>query len=155
MRAPEFAGPRLYTEDSSLSLKSNGGLNLKQNLLIQTQHGERLQANPFILKNLNVEMLTLEKPLKEIISSSTSNSLQNLQELTINPKELQFQLLKFKSLPVFNGAGKNLENKTNPFLFEGIQTLSDFDPNLVKYEKTDDFLKKQKRYTYKFQKYLL
>lgn len=143
MRAPEFAGPRLYSEDSSISLKTNGGLNLKQDLLVQAQNGEKLQATPFVLKNLNVEMLKLHKPLKDIINSTESNSPLNLQELTMNPKEQSSQLLRFKSVPVFHGSGKNLENKSNPFLFEGIPTLSKLNKNLVKYEKNDQLLTKK------------
>ncbi|MES2615151.1 MAG: hypothetical protein V4591_07040 [Bdellovibrionota bacterium] len=122
IRAPEIAGPRIYSEDKFLRIKSHGGLNLKQNLFIQTTDKNGVTATPFVLKNLSAEMLELQKPLSKFLPSISNSLAPSQQELSLDPSG-GAQLLKFKFYPVFSGAAKALENKANPFLFEGVQSF--------------------------------
>lgn len=140
VRAPELMGPRIYSEDKYLAVKPNGPFNLKQTLLVQTNNGNNISSRPLILKNLKTELLELKRPLKSIVEDQKQEGAPNLEELTVNPTEQNEQLTNFKSVPIFHGAGKDLEKNSNPFLFDGIESVDHL--NLVKSEKVDNLLNK-------------
>ncbi len=142
IHAPEFSGPRIYAEDKNLIIKSNGGLNLKKDLVVQSANKKSITSRPFFVKNLKVEMLELETPLKNILNSHVNNSLQNLEEITINPQDQKQQLFKFKSLPIFSGSEKSQENVPNPLLFKGIQTVNNMQSFSQQNEKLESSLYK-------------
>ena len=141
IRPPEFLGPRVYSEDRFIAVKSNGGLNLKQKLLVQNSVGSSISSTSFVFPHLRLEMLQLDEPLGSIVNFS-GNEEFNLAQLTLNPKSENEKLLKYKSIPIFFGNGKILENKSNPFLFQGAISLTPQSLLLENNSKSNHFLTK-------------
>ncbi|WP_397600656.1 hypothetical protein [Silvanigrella sp.] len=133
IRAPDIAGPRIYADDSTLRVKSRGGIQIDKSVTLATDSKKFLKANTFILNHLDKEMIKLQNPMNSIINIQNKNKINSTSvSLALGLEDKDSEILKFGTWPIFPSNAKSQENKENPFLFEGIPELSEINADLPK-----------------------
>lgn len=126
VRAPDFAGPRLYAGDSVTLVKSRGILQLGQSVKIENARGATLEGQTKWLPQLGMEALTGEQPLSSLVGESVTSQDSNLrpqwENLALFSSAAQNTdgFKKFLRWPIFSGTAKMRETQSNPFLFESV-----------------------------------
>ncbi|MGY3804310.1 hypothetical protein ACWNT8_09635 [Pigmentibacter ruber] len=131
IKGPDLLGPRIYAEDKFLQIKSRGGLQINKNIFVSSNLKNELSGTPFILNNLQREMLKLDSSLSTILPNLSANSGIN-SDISLSWQNKKDEHLKFQTWPVFSGTAKSQENFENPFLFEGIPELLKISSDLTK-----------------------
>lgn len=130
VRAPDFAGPRLYANDVFTLVKSRGILQLGQAVRIENTRGATVDAETKILPQLGAEALGLAQPLANLtstpVASADTEPRPQWENLSLFSPAAQNQegFKKFLEWPLFTGTAKLWETQANPFLFEGAVRLS-------------------------------
>ncbi|WGL59598.1 hypothetical protein QEJ31_13790 [Pigmentibacter sp. JX0631] len=131
IKGPDLVGPRIYAEDKYLQIKSRGGLQTNKSIFISSNLKNEIASTPFLLTNLQKEMLKLDSPLSVILPKlNATNGINSDISLSLQNKNVEQP--KFQTWPVFSGTAKSQENLENPFLFEGIPELLKISTDLTK-----------------------
>jgi hypothetical protein len=125
VRAPDISGPRLYASDKYLSVKSRGDIQIEKQVTLETSSKKSIKGTTFNLNRLGKEMVKLQNPIESMVNIQSKNKITSTPiELTLGQGNQDPEILRFGSWPVFPSKAKEQETQENPFLFEGVPSLS-------------------------------
>ncbi|APJ03561.1 hypothetical protein [Silvanigrella aquatica] len=125
VRAPDIAGPRIYANDKYLSVKSKGDIQIENEVTLESKSKKSIKGTLFKLNRMDKELIHLNGSINSIENIQNSNKNSNtLVDLALIQGSANAEVFRYASWPIYPLTAKSQETLENPFLFDGIPSLS-------------------------------
>lgn len=125
LRPPDLAGPRIYSQDDALLIRSRGATRLDRALVLLSQDNVLAEGRVKHLEFLDMDAMILDRPISASLLGAKDGG-QTLLPLQVNFKDADRASLRTRSVmwPILEQSSRQAENLPNPNLILNIRQIS-------------------------------